>query len=86
MAISPIANSPGIEQQIAAQQVNSQNIQNQASIEVEQEVTPSLNNQLEAGQSVSDYLKEVSPEISPNELAIYENAGLKVEDVGDRVA
>ena len=85
MAISPVVNTTGIEQQVAVQQVNSQNIQNQTSLDVEQNVSPSLSNQLEAGQSVSDYLKEISPGISPDELAIYENAGLKVEEVGDRI-
>jgi hypothetical protein len=85
MDISPVANSPGIESQAVVQQTQTQNIQNQTSVNIEQNVSPDLTNQVECEQSVSEYLQEVSPEISPDELAIYEDAGLNVEQVGDRV-
>lgn len=85
MTISPI-NSLGVEQQAAvAQQAKTQYIQNQASVKIVQNVSPDLANQVKCDQSVSEYLKEISPEISPDELAIYENADLKIEQVGDRV-
>ena len=88
MEITPAANSPGIDQLASLlQQEGAQDLaaRNAADIESELGVRTDLTNRVECVQDVSEYLKTVSPDISPEELAIYENAGLKVEQVGGRV-
>lgn len=88
MEITPVANSPGIDQLATLQQQEgAQDLaaRNAADIESELGVRTDLTNRVECVQDVSEYLKTVSPDISPEELAIYENAGLKVEQVGGRV-
>lgn len=88
MEITSVANSPGIDQLATLQQqegAQDLTARNATAIESELGVRTDLTNQVECEQDVSEYLKAISPEISPEELAIYENAGLKVEQVGDRV-
>lgn len=88
MEITPAANSPGIDQLSSLlQQEGAQDLaaRNATDIESELGVRTDLTNRVECIQDVSEYLKTVLPEISPEELAIYENAELKVEQVGDRV-
>lgn len=88
MEITPVANSPGIDQLATLQQqegAQDLTARNATAIEVEESARTDLTNQVECGQDLSECLKAISPEISPEELAIYEKAGLKVEQVGDRV-
>ena len=88
MPISPITNSPEIPLQPATlpQTISvAQTPENAATLETAQGVTPDLANQFKCDQTLSEFLKEVFPDISPEELEIYENAGLNVETVGGRV-
>ena len=83
MDISPVANSPGVDPQLGATQNVS--ARTTPSIEIDQTVSQELTNTVDCEQTVSEYLKGVFPEISPEELEIYDNAGLNVEEVGGRV-
>ena len=88
MKVTPVSNSPGLEQQLPVQpQIDGRNLATEVSSSVEGCLvdSPELANQVECVQTASEYLKEVSPEITPEELAVYDNAGLSVERVGDRV-
>ena len=87
-SISPIANSPEIVQQAnLQQQVNSvaQTPENVSGLEVTQGLSTDLTNQVDCKQTVAEFLKDKYPEISPEELNIYDGADLKVENVGSRV-
>ena len=82
MSISPVTNSPEIPPQTGALP---QTISVEQTLETAQGLTQDLTNQVKCNQTVSEYLKEIFPDISPEELEIYENAGLNVETVGGRV-
>lgn len=88
MPISSITNSPEVPLQPATlpQTISvAQTPENAATLETAQGVTPDLANQFKCDQTLSEFLKEVFPDISPEELEIYENAGLNVETVGGQV-
>ncbi|MGN0867207.1 MAG: HNH/ENDO VII family nuclease [Oligosphaeraceae bacterium] len=89
MSALPLVTSPSVEHHTSInQQVEDQSnsLQNELSVKVEQNLPSELTNKVECEKNLSEYLKEVFPDISPEELVIYEKAGLDVEKLGGRVS